>query len=270
MYQNAYSSLEKLRDLHTAQSEEPMGARETGGEVAGDIELRDVWLSYDGDDLYALKGINLRIRQGEKLGIVGLTGSGKTSLINLLLGFYLPTRGEILVNGRPLSAYPLEAVRRAFGIVSQDVYIFPRTISENIFAPEAVLQPDLDALIRGFSDEGSGKLIAEEGHNLSGGEKQLIAIGRLIAYRPRYIILDEATSRIDRYLEEEVGAIIRREFGEATWLVIAHRISTMAELDRIIVIHDGELAEEGSHTELLEKKGLYHHLYTIYKSGGRL
>jgi ATP-binding cassette subfamily B protein/subfamily B ATP-binding cassette protein MsbA len=113
-------------------------------------------------------------------------------------------------------------------------------------------------------------MIAEEGHNLSGGEKQLIAIGRMIVYRPRYVILDEATSSIDRYLDEKVRDIIDGEFRTATRLVIAHRISTMVDMDRIIVIHDGELAEEGNHEELLEKKGLYDHLYSIYKSGGRL
>ena len=237
-------------------------------DVRGDIELRDVWLSYGSDGLYALKGINLRIREGEKLGIVGLTGSGKTSLINLLLGFYLPTRGEIRIGGRPLAQYSLESIRKAFGVVSQDVYIFPRTIRENLFTAGGAIHPEIDRLIRAFSDEGADKMIAEEGRNLSEGEKQLIAIGRMIAYRPRYIILDEATSRIDRYLEEEVRGIIEDEFRAATWLVIAHRISTMAGMDRIIVIHNGELAEEGSHAELLEKKGVYHHLYTIYRSGG--
>jgi ATP-binding cassette subfamily B protein len=267
IYQNAHSSLEKLHALHVTEAEESMGGTFTT-DVRGDIELRDVWLSYGGDGLYALKGINLRIREGEKLGIVGLTGSGKTSLINLLLGFYLPSRGEIRIGGRPLSEYSLESIRKAFGVVSQDVYIFPRTIRENLFTAGEAIHPRIDRLIRAFSDEGADKVIADEGRNLSEGEKQLIAIGRMIAYRPRYIVLDEATSRIDRYLEEEVRGIIEDEFRAATCLVIAHRISTMVGMDRIIVIHNGELAEEGSHAELLEKKGVYHHLYNIYRSGG--
>ena len=112
-------------------------------------------------------------------------------------------------------------------------------------------------------------MVAEDGLNLSEGEKQLIAIGRVITYRPRYVILDEATSRIDRYLEEKVRQIVADEFASATWLVIAHRISTMAEMDRIIVIHDGELVEEGSHEQLLRKGGIYRNLYDIYQRGGR-
>jgi ATP-binding cassette subfamily B protein len=267
IYQNAHSSLEKLHALRVTEAEEGVSGACTT-DVRGDIELRDVWLSYGSDGLYALKGINLRIREGEKLGIVGLTGSGKTSLINLLLGFYLPSRGEIRIGGRPLSQYSLESIRKAFGVVSQDVYIFPRTIRENLFTAGEAIHPRIDRLIRAISDEGADKVIAEEGRNLSEGEKQLIAIGRLIAYRPRYIVLDEATSRIDRYLEEEVRGIIEDEFRAATCLVIAHRISTMVGMDRIIVIHNGELAEEGSHAELLEKKGVYHHLYSIYRSGG--
>jgi ABC-type multidrug transport system fused ATPase/permease subunit len=266
LYQNAYSSLDKLHKLHRAEGEENEGNAVT---VRGDIELRDVWLSYDGDDVYALKGVNLRIREGEKIGIVGLTGSGKTSLINLLLGFYRPTKGEIRIGDRPLADYSLAGIRKAFGIVSQDVFIFPRTIRENLFASaDETLHPGLDRLIQGFSQEGAGKVIAEDGLNLSEGEKQLIALGRMITYRPRYVILDEATSRIDRYLEAKVKDIMEDEFSSATWLVIAHRISTMAQMDRIIVIHNGELVEEGNHAQLLEKGGIYRHLYDIYQASG--
>jgi ATP-binding cassette subfamily B protein len=268
LYQNAHSSLEKLHKLHRMAGEANAGnLREAGG----DIELRDVWLSYDGNETYALKGVSLTIREGERIGIVGLTGSGKTSLINLLLGFYRPTRGEIYLGGRPLTDYTLEGIRRAFGIVSQDVFIFPRTVRENLFVDaEKAIDPAVDRLMEGLSDGGLGREIAEDGLNLSEGEKQLIAIGRVIAYRPRYVILDEATSRIDRYLEKRVKGIMEEEFPIATWLVIAHRISTMAEMDRIIVIHNGELVEVGSHVQLLEGCGIYRNLYDIYRRGGQL
>jgi ABC-type multidrug transport system fused ATPase/permease subunit len=211
------------------------------------------------------------VKEGERIGIVGLTGSGKTSLINLLLGFYRPTRGEIYLGGRRLADYSLDGIRKAFGIVSQDVFIFPRTIRENLFAREGAIDPAVNRLMEGFLKEGGvQRMIAEDGLNLSEGEKQLIAIGRVIAYRPRYLILDEATSRVDRYLEEKVKTIMAEEFPRATWLVIAHRISTMAEMDRIIVIHDGEVTEEGSHEQLLEKGGIYRNLYDIYQRGGEL
>jgi ATP-binding cassette, subfamily B, multidrug efflux pump len=266
VYQNAYSSLEKLQKLHNTQGEEREG---NVHDVRGDIELRDVWLSYDDDDVYALKGVNLKIREGEKIGVVGLTGSGKTSLINLLLGFYRPTRGEILIGGRPLADYSLAGLRKAFGIVSQDVFIFPRSLGENFFNdPQAPAHPVLDELVKGFSREGMGKAIAEDGRNLSEGEKQLIALGRIFSYRPHYLILDEATSRIDRYLEERVAGLLIEEFSSATWLVIAHRISTMPQMDRIIVIHDGRLVEEGSHQELLARRGVYQSLYEIYLASG--
>ncbi len=268
LYQNAQSSLEKLHKLHQMNGE---GHEGSITEAGGDIELRDVWLSYDQNETYALKGVTLTIREGERIGIVGLTGSGKTSLINLLLGFYRPTRGEVYLGGRPLTDYSLDAIRKAFGIVSQDVFIFPRTIRENLFAGEKAIDPAVDRLTEGFLQKGGvERMIAEDGLNLSEGEKQLIAIGRVITYRPRYVILDEATSRIDRYLEEKVKQIMAEEFPSATWLVIAHRISTMAEMDRIIVVHDGELTEEGSHEQLLERGGVYRNLYDIYQRGGQL
>jgi len=266
VYQNAYSSLEKLRRLHDTEGEEREGITH---DVNGDIELRDVWLSYDEDNVYALKGIDLKIREGEKIGIVGLTGSGKTSLINLLLGFYRPTRGEITIGGRPLGDYTLAGLRKAIGIVSQDVFVFPRSLEENFFdGSGSALHPVLQEMVRGFSPEGMGKVIAEDGRNLSEGEKQLVALGRIFSYRPRYLILDEATSRIDRYLEEKVSEVLSEEFSSITWLVIAHRITTMPRMDRIIVIHDGRIAEEGTHQELLERKGIYQSLYEIYLASG--
>ena len=135
LYHSAASSLEKIHALRAMEVERKEGSEEA---VSGDIELKDVWLSYDGDGTYALKGVNLTIREGEKVGIVGLTGSGKTSLINLMLGFYKPTRGEIRIGGKTVDAYSGDSIRKAFGIVSQDVYIFPRTIEENFFGSDKI------------------------------------------------------------------------------------------------------------------------------------
>ena len=263
LYQNALSSLEKLHMLHLMEREHK-GGDET--EITGDIELKDVWLSYEQDDVYALKRINLTIREGERVGIIGLTGSGKTSLINLLLGFYKPTKGEIGIGGKPMERYSLESIRKAFGIVSQDVFIFPRSVRENLFIDdESSLPRELGFILKGFSsDEGLNKAIAEDGVNLSEGEKQLISIGRVMAYKPRYLILDEATSRIDPYLEGRIEEALNKNFSSTTWVVIAHSMAFMAEMDRIVVIHDGQLAEVGTHTQLLANGGIYNHLYTIY------
>jgi ATP-binding cassette subfamily B multidrug efflux pump len=262
VYQNALSSLEKLHKLHLVEGEQ-QGGHET--EVRGDIELNEVWLSYEQDGVYALKRINLTIKEGERVGIIGLTGSGKTSLINLLLGFYKPTKGEIAIGGKPMERYSLGAIRRAFGIVSQDVFIFPRTVRENLFVDdESSLPKELGLTLNGFFEEGLNKAIAEDGVNLSEGEKQLISIGRVMAYKPRYLILDEATSRVDPYLEGRIKEVLKRDVRSATWIVIAHSLASMTEMDRIVVIHDGQLAEVGTHTQLLANRGMYSHLYNIY------
>ncbi|HUJ88650.1 MAG TPA: ABC transporter ATP-binding protein [Syntrophorhabdales bacterium] len=262
LYQNALSSLEKLHKLHVMEREHEGGDQT---QIKGDIELKDVWLSYEQDDLYALKRINLTIKEGERVGIIGLTGSGKTSLINLLLGFYKPSKGQIDIGGKPMECYSLGAIRKAFGIVSQDVFIFPRTVRENLFIDdENSLPKDLGLALKGFFEEGLNKAVAEDGVNLSEGEKQLISIGRVIAYKPRYLILDEATSRVDPYLEGRIKEALNKDFSSTTWITIAHSMATMAEMDRIFVIHDGQLAEVGTHAQLLANGGIYSHLYTIY------
>jgi len=263
LYQNALSSLEKLHALHGQEEEKHTGADTA---VAGDIEFRDVWLSYDEDDVYALRHVNLRIREGERIGIVGLTGSGKTSLINLLLGFYKPTRGEILIGGKPMKEYTTESIRRGFGIVAQDVFIFPRSIRENLFLDEETAVPESLAAVQTFFEEGLRKEVSEDGVNLSEGEKQLVSIGRVMTYRPRYLILDEATSRIDPYLEATIKEALQKDFPSTTWIIIAHSLATMAEMDRVVVIHDGALVEEGTHTQLLAAGGIYSHLYSINMS----
>ncbi|MEO0250168.1 MAG: ABC transporter ATP-binding protein [candidate division WOR-3 bacterium] len=263
LYQNALSSLEKLHALHEQEEEHHPGSKTN---VAGDIEFRDVWLSYEQDDVYALKQVNLKIREGERIGIVGLTGSGKTSLINLLLGFYKPTKGEIFIGGRPMDEYAIESIRRAFGIVAQDVFIFPRSIRENLFLHEEASVPESLAAVQTFFEEGLRKGIGEDGVNLSEGEKQLVSIGRVLAYRPRYLILDEATSRIDPYLEARIKESLQRDFSSTTWIIIAHNLAAMAEMDRVVVIHDGRLAEQGTHTQLLAAGGIYSHLYSINMS----
>ena len=261
LYQNAVSSLEKVDALHSLEGE---SSKETSLQPCGDIEFRDVWLSYDGES-FALEGINLTIREGEKVGIVGLTGSGKTSLINLLLGFYRPVRGEIRIGGRPIEEFSVDARRKAFGIVSQDIYIFPRTLRENLFLEDKDRPPEGLADIPGtLFQDGLEKVVSEDGLNLSEGEKQIISLGRLMTYNPPYIILDEATSRIDPFLEGKIRGVLENQFSSSTWIVIAHKLNQIPTLNKIIVIYEGKLVEQGSHDELLKENGFYSHLYTMH------
>ena len=260
LYQNALSSLEKIDALLSTEVERQV---EDSPEISGDIEFKDVWLSYD-DESFALKGINLTIGAGEKVGVVGLTGSGKTSLINLLLGFYRPSRGEIRIGGRGIEEYSPDVLRKAFGIVSQDVYVFPRTLEENLLLGDNHSLPEeLAPIAGGLFGRGLEKVVSEDGINFSEGEKQVISLGRLMTCRPSYIILDEATSKIDTCLERGISNILEGQFYSCTWIIIAHTLHSIQKLNRIIVIHEGQLVEEGSHEELLQRNGLYGHLFGI-------
>ncbi len=219
-----------------------------------------------------LQNINLTLAKGETVAVVGPTGSGKTTLINLILRFYDPTAGRILLKGQNLQTLTEKAVRRGMALVAQDPYLFSGTLEENIrFGNPAMTRADLEKIVTAANcqhlvatlPEGLNYQLAEGGGRLSSGEKQLIAIARALAKEPELIILDEATSYIDSETEQSVNIALNRLMMGRSALVVAHRLSTAREADRIVVLHHGRIVEAGSHDELMTHKGFYYRLYQL-------
>ena len=225
---------------------------------------------------WVLKGVSFKVAPGEKLAIVGHTGAGKTSLISLLMRFYEPQRGAILFDGVPIAHVPAEEVRARLGLVLQDVFLFSRDIEYNIRLgdPEiddervraAAARVGADRLIERLPQEYQTP-IGERGASLSVGERQLLSFARALAFGPLVLLLDEATSSVDSALEQQIEEALETLVRDRTSLVIAHRLSTVQNASRILVLHHGELREEGSHEELLEAGGLYARLYELQFAG---
>jgi ABC-type multidrug transport system fused ATPase/permease subunit len=246
--------------------------------IRGEIELEGVSFSYDGER-EVLREISLHISPGEKLAVVGLTGAGKTTLMHLLMGFYPVTRGRLRIDGRPLEEYDLRHLRSQFGLVSQDVFLFPGTIEDNIRLPgreasfeqvvEWAKQVHLDRIVSRFP-AGYRTDIRERGVALSGGERQLISIARALSFDPRVVILDEATSYVDVETEQRLQEATARLLESRTSIVVAHRLVTVRSSDRILVLHQGRIVEEGSHAELASRDGLYRKLCRLqFHEAGR-
>ncbi len=235
------------------------------------IEFDHVWFAYKDED-WVLRDVSFHIEPGETVAVVGHTGAGKTTIISLLLRFYEVQRGAIRVGGIDIrNVDPLE-LRRRFGVVLQDPYLFTGTIEENIrlgtagITPEqieaAAAQVNLTDFIRSLP-EGFAQPVRERGGSLSTGQKQLISFARALAHNPRFLILDEATSSVDTETELRVRDALARMVEGRTSIVIAHRLSTIQRADRILVMHKGQLRESGTHQELLALRGLYWKLYQL-------
>ena len=239
--------------------------------VQGDINFKDVWFAYD-DENYVLKNINLHINPGETVAIVGHTGAGKSTLINILTRFYDINKGSILVDGIDIRKVDKKDLRKYISIVLQDVFLFSGTIESNInmdndeISREKIIQAAkivgadkfIDQLTNGYDEE-----VKERGATLSVGQKQLISFARALAYDPKILILDEATSSIDTETEQLIQSAIEKLLVGRTAIVIAHRLSTIQNSDKIIVLHKGEIREMGNHQELLAKRGIYYKLYQL-------
>lgn len=234
---------------------------------AGSIEFRDVSFAYaTRPNASALRGVTFRIAPGERVAIVGPSGAGKTTVFNLLLRFYDPAHGEIRLDGVPLQAADLEAVRRRFALVPQDVALFADTVAENIrygapAADRAAIEraaeaAQADAFIRALP-QGYDTVLGERGVTLSGGQRQRIAIARAILRDAPVLLLDEATSALDAESEIAVQNALERLMSGRTTLVIAHRLSTVQKAGRILVMDEGRIVEEGTHAGLLRREGLY-------------
>ncbi len=217
-----------------------------------------------------LKGLQLSVKQGQKIAIVGATGSGKTTIVNLLTRFYELDGGTIAVDGMDITELPKKTLREAIAIVLQDTVLFADTIRANIRygKPEATDEEirfaAKTARAAGFIErlpDGYDTVLTEGGSNLSQGQRQLLAIARAVIADPRILILDEATSNVDTRTEMHIQQAMLALMKNRTSLIIAHRLSTIRDADKIVVVKNGIIVEEGSHEELLEKKGEYEKLY---------
>ncbi len=237
----------------------------------GAIEFRNINFSYDGKQ-NVLKNINFKIKKGQTIAFVGPSGSGKSSLVQLLLRFYTPNSGDIFIDGKNIAEYKLEDLRKSIGFVSQEPFLFNRSLYDNIvynfdktsFIDTKVKNALADTYIESVIDkipEGINTIVGDRGSIFSGGEKQRICIACEIIKNPNILILDEATSSLDSISEEIVQSAINNVSKGRTSIVIAHKLSTIKNADCIYVIQDGCIVEYGKHDELIKQKGLYYSLY---------
>jgi ATP-binding cassette, subfamily B, multidrug efflux pump len=249
---------------------------EGGSAKEGSIRFEDVSFAYNGTD-FVLRNLSFEVRPGERVGIVGATGAGKSTIINLLLRFYDVTSGRILVDGVDIREMDLKALRRMFSLVLQDVHLFSGTIASNIRLGEAAIDDDavrqaavavhasqfIDAMPAGY-----GTAVAERGATLSVGQKQLLSFARALAFDPKILVLDEATSSVDTATEILIRDAIRRLMIGRTTIAIAHRLSTIQDMDKILVLHHGRLRESGTHQALLAARGIYYRLFELQYQAG--
>jgi ABC-type multidrug transport system fused ATPase/permease subunit len=270
-FQSAMAATERVIQL----LDQPVSVQDPAAPVplperfAGALEFRDVSFAYD-PEAPVLQSFSCRIRPGERIALVGYTGSGKTTVINLLNRLYDVTGGAITIDGTDIRDLPVREWRRRIATVPQDVFLFTGSVADNIglyqpdigrdrieaAAREALLHPFVEAMPRRYDES-----VLEEGRLLSAGQRQLLSFARAMVRRPDVVVLDEATANIDSATEHLVEAAIHNLLRGRTAIIIAHRLSTIREVDRILVLHKGRLAEEGTHEELLARGGLYSQLY---------
>ncbi|MFA9557983.1 ABC transporter ATP-binding protein [Evansella sp. AB-rgal1] len=244
----------------------------------GEIEFKDVTFSYDGKQ-DVLKNINFKVKEGETLALVGHTGSGKSSIINLLMRFYSIKHGEILIDGEKIEHFSDEELREKMGLVLQDPFLFVGDIEHNIrlfddsLSQEDVIEaakfvhahPYIERLPKGYKTP-----VGERGSTFSSGQRQLLSFARTMAKKPKILVLDEATASVDTETETEIQVALEKMRRGRTTIAIAHRLSTIKDADQILVLHQGEIVERGTHQELLQEEGLYHKMYLLQQGAEKL
>jgi len=271
MFQQAIVASSRVFRLLDEKEMEPGQMNESIDIQEGKIEFRNVSFSYDGRQ-DVLKNISFTAKPGETVALVGHTGSGKSSIINLLMRFYEFERGDILIDGHSIKQYPKEELRNKIGLVLQDPFLFFGTIKDNIRLYQKSMTDEeikkaaefvqAHTFIEKLPDQYDQQMV-ERGATLSSGQRQLIALARTIATNPKILVLDEATANIDTETEEAISLALNKMRKGRTTIAIAHRLSTIQDADQILVLHKGEIVERGNHQELLAQKGLYYKMYLL-------
>ena len=270
----AFTSAERIFELmDTVPESYDSGNAIPLSEMKGNVEFKDVEFGYD-KSKPVLKGVNLTVEPGEMVGLVGKSGAGKTTMINLVCRFFEVDNGVLEIDSIDIKKIRLEDLRGKIGIVLQESFLFNGSIMENIAyaKPEATFEEIMEAAKIANAHhfilakpDGYDTIVGERGNKLSGGEKQRISIARAILHDPQILILDEATSSVDIETEKQIQEAISRLVKGRTTFAIAHRLSTLRNADRLVVLDEGKIIEVGNHAELMEKKGIFYNLVQTYQ-----
>ncbi len=273
--QQAAASQKRINEFLEIQPDISNQAEQVSPPLSGDVHFKDVSFTYPDTGIQALKGINFQLKAGEKMAILGRTGSGKTTIADLLVRMYDVTEGSILIDQKNIQEHHLSSLRQQVGYVTQDIFLFSDTIANNVafsqkeankeeielFTKHAAVHEDIKGLTYGFET-----MVGERGVTLSGGQKQRVSIARALIKKPNIIILDDCLSAVDTNTEAQILGYFKKSLQDKTAIIITHRIYSHLKFDKIIVLEDGQIAEAGTHQELLANRGFYYDLYEKQKA----